>query len=91
MSAVCVISSAIMSVLDGLWWPVFFVLCVMMVMSFVIEECVLQFIVCRCEAGSVVFVFAGMWWLILTGEGWGELGRFYLRWALLYCRVEGAW
>ena len=36
-----------------------FVFCVMRVMSFVIEECVLRFIVCRCVSGSVVLGFAG--------------------------------
>jgi hypothetical protein len=49
-----------MSVLDGLWRPVFYVFYVMRVMAFVMEErCVLQFIACGCFVGSVVLGFAG--------------------------------
>jgi len=55
-----------MSVLDGLWRPVFYVFYVMRVMAFVMEErCVLQFIACGCFVGSVVLGFAGKWWMIL--------------------------
>ena len=68
-----------------------FVSCVMRVMSYVIEECMLQFIVCRCIDGSVVLGFAGVRWMLLTGEGWDDLCGLSLLWALLCCRVQGAW
>jgi len=58
MSGLCVVSSAIMSVLDGLWRPIF-VFCVMKVMSFTRVEGVSQYIVCRCVVVSVVLGFAG--------------------------------
>jgi hypothetical protein len=59
MSGLCVVSSAIMSVLDGLWRPVFLVFCVMRVMSFAIEEGVSWVIFCGCVVCSVVTGFAG--------------------------------
>jgi hypothetical protein len=59
MSGLCVVSSATLSVLDGLWRPVFYVLRVMRVIFCVIEVCVVQFIVCKYVAGSVVIGFAG--------------------------------
>ena len=55
MSGLCVVSSANMSVLDGLWRPVFFV---MRVMSFATGEGVSQIIVCKCVVCSVVSGFA---------------------------------
>ena len=58
MSGLCVVSSAIMSLLDGLWRPGFFVFCVMRVMSFVMGEDVSQIIVCKCVVCSVVLGFA---------------------------------
>ena len=39
MSGLCGVSSAMISVLDGLWRPVF-LFCMMRVMSFVMGECV---------------------------------------------------
>jgi len=59
MSGLCVISSAIMSVLDGLWRPDFCVFWVMRVMSFVMEEGVSRYIVCLCVDGSVILGFSG--------------------------------
>jgi len=46
----------------GIEWAVavrYFKFCVMRVMSFVMEEDVSQFIVCKCVVGSVVFRFCG--------------------------------
>ena len=57
ISVLCVVSSAIMSVLDGLWRPVFWG-GGMWVMSFVMEEGVSRFIVCPCVVGSVSLYFA---------------------------------
>jgi len=59
MSGLCVVSSVIMSVLDGLWRPVLLVFCVMRVMSFAIGEGVSQIIVCKRVVCSVVSDFAG--------------------------------
>ncbi len=58
MSGLCVVSSAIRSVLDGLWRPVFYVFCVMRVMSFALGEGVSQIIFCKCVFCSVVSRFA---------------------------------
>ena len=54
MSGLCVVSTAIMSVLHGLWRPVVCALCVMRVMSFAMGEGVSQIIVCKCVVCSVV-------------------------------------
>jgi hypothetical protein len=59
MFGLCVVSRAMMSVLDGLWRPVLFLFCVMRGMSAVMGECVLQYIVCGHFACFVVFFFAG--------------------------------
>ena len=59
MSGLCMVSSAIMSVLDGLWRPVCFLFCVMRVMSFAMGEGVSQIIVCKCIVCSMVSSFAG--------------------------------
>jgi hypothetical protein len=58
MSGLCVVSSTIMSVLDGLWWPVFCVFWVMRMMSFVMEKGVPRCIVYPCVVGFVVLGFA---------------------------------
>ncbi len=62
----------------------------MRVMPFVIGEDMLQFIVCKCVADSVVLSFAEGG-LILAGEGWGDLGSFFPLRALQCCQVEGVW
>ena len=60
MSGLCVVSSTIMSALDGLWRPVFCVFCVMRMMPFAMGEGgVSQFIVCKCVIDSAVLGFAG--------------------------------
>ena len=59
MSGLCVVSSAIMSVLDGLWRPVFLCVCVMRVMSFARGEGVSHITVCKCVVCCVVSGFAG--------------------------------
>ena len=58
MSGLCVVSSAIMSVLDWPWRSIF-VFSVMRVMSLVMGEGVSQIIVCKCAVCSVVLGFAG--------------------------------
>jgi hypothetical protein len=48
-----------MSVLDGLWRPVFCVFCVMRVMFFAMGEGVSHITVCKCVVCCVVSGFAG--------------------------------
>jgi len=70
MSGLCVVSSVVMSVLDGLWRPVFLCVCVIRVMSFAMGEDVSQIVVCNC----VVRVRA-QWVRVLQGMGLVILAR----------------
>ena len=39
----------------------------------------------------LLWVLRGVWWMILTREGYGDLGGFPPVWVLLCCRMEGMW
>ena len=76
MPGLCVVSSAIMSVLDGPWRLVFCVFCVTRVMSFAMGEDVSEIVVCKRVVCSVVLGFAGD--AVVDFDAWGvEWSRWF--------------